>query len=168
MTAIESVLSETERRELGLVERYGAPDKFIDHERDTLWHPWVGDLELMPLRFEARTGTFVVVLRAPTDAVLGKHRHRGTVTAVTLKGSWNYFEYDWVARPGDYVVEAPGTIHTLHMGEGAEVVFTVTGSIEFLNSDDSLNFTFDIFSLADLYTQHCAATGRPVNQGLFY
>ena len=44
-------------------------------------------------------------LRSPSDQWLGKHRHRGIVTATTIAGSWNYREYDWIARPGDYVVE---------------------------------------------------------------
>lgn len=64
-----------------------------------MWYPWLGDPEIKPLRFEMRTGTFVMILRSPTDAGLGKHRHRGTVTAVTLKGEWNYLEYDWTGRP---------------------------------------------------------------------
>lgn len=47
-------------------------------------------------------------------------------------------------------------------------MFTVTGSVEFLNDDDSLNFTFDIFSVVDLYKDHCGATGQKVNERLFY
>jgi hypothetical protein len=46
---------------------------------------------------------------------LGKHRHRGTVTVVTTKGQWEYFEDDCVIRPGVYVREKPDTIHTLHV-----------------------------------------------------
>jgi len=168
VTTTLSTLSETARRELALVGVYGSPDVHIRRDTDTLWFPWVAGLQIMPLRLESRSGTFVLGLRASEEAVLGKHRHRGTVTAVTLAGQWNYFEYPWVAGPGDYVVENPGTIHTLRMGPGAEVVFTVTGSIEFLNDDDSLNFTFDLFTLADLYLQHCATAGLPINTGLFY
>lgn len=58
--------------------------------------PWLSNLELKPLRFETRTGTFVVVLRILEDTWLGKYRHRGTVTAVTLNGEWNYKEYVFV------------------------------------------------------------------------
>ena len=67
----------------------------------------------------------------------GQARHRGVVTAVTIQGEWGYFEYDWNARKGDYVVENPGTIHTLRMGDDAQVAYTVNGSIEFFNDDDS-------------------------------
>ena len=32
----------------------------------------------------------------------------------------------------------PGTIHTLYMGKDSEVIFDVTGSIEFYNDDNTL------------------------------
>ncbi|KOC13236.1 hypothetical protein AFLA70_57g003871 [Aspergillus flavus AF70] len=143
----ESKLTALEKAELALADKYSSPD---------------------PLRFESRTGTFVVVLRSLEDTWLGKHRHRGSVTAVTLKGEWNYKEYDWVAKPGDYVVENPGTIHTLHMSKGAEVVFTITGSLEYFHDDDTLKNTMDIFSYAHLYYEHCKKQGIKPNDGLWY
>lgn len=76
--------------------------------------------------------------------------------------------YDWVARPGDYVVENPGTIHTLHMSKGAEVVFTVSGSLEFFHDDDSVKNTMDVFSYAHMYYEHCNARGLKPNDGLWY
>jgi hypothetical protein len=93
----ESKLTQLEKDELALADKYSSPDVYISGERDTCWHPWshpwTENLELKPLRFETRTGTFVVVLRSKEDTWLGKHRHRGTVTAVTLNGEWNYKEY---------------------------------------------------------------------------
>lgn len=88
----ESKLTPLEKSELALADKYSSPDTYISGERDTCWHPWHANLELKPLRFETRTGTFVVVLRSTEDTWLGKHRHRGPVTAVTLKGEWNYKE----------------------------------------------------------------------------
>lgn len=135
----------------------------------------------------------MVVLRAKEDTWLGKHRHRGNVTAVTLKGEWNYkelasprlpfsplesfhdslahdmyYRYDWIARPGDYVVENPGTIHTLHMGKDAEVIFTVSGSLEYFHDDDSLKNTMDLFSYAHLYYEHCREKGIKPNDGIWF
>src|SRR5262249_40059239 len=132
-----SVLTENDRREIGLVKTYGAPDVYINGE-EAGWHPWVNGLMIKPYRYETKYGLTVFVLWAPKATFLGKHRHRGVVTAVTMEGDWGYFEYDWVSRKGDYVVENPGTIHTLRMGEGAKVVYSVSGSIEFFNDDDSL------------------------------
>lgn len=86
--------TELERSELALAGKYSSPDVYINGETDTCWHPWINNLEVNPLRFETRTGTFVVVLRSLEDTWLGKHRHRGSVTAVTLKGEWYYKGYD--------------------------------------------------------------------------
>lgn len=88
----DSKLTALEKKELALADKYSSPDVYISGEKDTCWHPWGEKLEMKPLRFETRTGTFVNVLRAKEDTWLGKHRHRGTVTAVTLKGEWSYKE----------------------------------------------------------------------------
>ncbi|ENH74704.1 hypothetical protein FOC1_g10003485 [Fusarium oxysporum f. sp. cubense race 1] len=164
----ESVLTDKDRKALVFTDKHSSPDVYVNSSKDTLWHPWTGTLELKPLRFETRSGSFVIGMRTPVDCWLGKHRHRGTVTAVTLSGNWRYKEYGWVAGPGDYVVENPGTIHTLFMGAGAEVVFTITGSLEFFNDDDSLRETMDIFSFAELYYDHCKEKGVEPNEKLWY
>lgn len=88
-----SVLNEAERAELAFTDKYSAPDVFINGKKDTLWFPWIGPIELKPLRMENRTGTFVVALRSAVAAGLGKHRHRGSVTAITISGAWGYKEY---------------------------------------------------------------------------
>lgn len=88
----ESVLTDKDRKELAFTDKHSSPDVYVSYKNDTLWHPWTGTLELKPLRYETRSGSFVVSLRTPVDAWLGKHRHRGTVTAVTLAGNWRYKE----------------------------------------------------------------------------
>ncbi|KAJ5156590.1 hypothetical protein N7492_009393 [Penicillium capsulatum] len=118
-----SKLSAADKAEIELANSHGSPDIYVNGEKDTCWYPWANCLELKPLRFDTRTGTFVLMMRSLEDTWLGRHRHRGAVSAVTLKGEWNY------AEPGDYVVENPGAIHTLHMGKGTEVIFTVSGSL---------------------------------------
>ena len=92
IATLESKLTPLEKSELVLADKYSSPDVYISGERDTCWHPWHDNLELKPLRFETRTGTFVVVLRSTEDTWLGKHRHCGPMAAVTLKGEWNYKE----------------------------------------------------------------------------
>ena len=162
-----SALSDLDRQELLAVERFGGKDTHISAD-ESPWVPWVGDIEIKILRVENRTGLLVIALRSPTDQSLGKHRHRGTVTATTIAGAWNYYEYDWVARLGDYVVETPGTIHTLHVTAGTEIVFTVTGSLEFFHDDDSLASVWDCFSFVNLYSQYCKSHGMVENPRLFY
>lgn len=163
----ESRMSDLDRAELDVVERYAAEDRYIN-EDELPWYPWVGTIEIKLFRADNRNGQFVIGLRSAEDAVLGKHRHRGVVTAVTIRGAWEYFEYDWKATPGDYVRENPGTIHTLHVFEDTEIVFTVDGTIEFLHDDDTLNNTMDVWSFVHLYEEHCKANGLKLNERIFY
>ena len=89
---LESVLTDKDREELVFVDKFSSPDVYINSIKDTCWYPWIGPLEIKPLRFETRSGCFVVILRTPVDAWLGKHRHRGIVNAVTMAGNWRYKE----------------------------------------------------------------------------
>jgi 2,4'-dihydroxyacetophenone dioxygenase len=160
-------MSALRRAEMAIVEEYAADDRYIS-ERELPWFPWVGDIEIKVLRADNRNGQFVLGLRSAVDAVLGKHRHRGTVTAVILRGRFEYFEYDWIASPGDYVRENPGAIHTLHIFEDSEIVFTIDGSIEFLNDDETLNNTMDMWSFVHLYAKFCEGNGIELNKRIFY
>ena len=80
-------------KELDIANQMGAPDHYLDAENDTEWYHWTGSIYVKPIRFENRTGTYVVKLRTEPDAELGKHRHRGEVRAYTVKGNWGYHEY---------------------------------------------------------------------------
>ena len=82
---IPSVLSESDRQEMTAVKRFGGTDTHIS-ANESPWVPWVGDIEIKILRVENRTGLLVIALRSPTDQSLGKHRHRGVVTATTIAG----------------------------------------------------------------------------------
>jgi 2,4'-dihydroxyacetophenone dioxygenase len=86
-------LNEHERSGIAFVDKYSAPDVYINGKNDTLWFPWIGSLELKPMRMENRNGMFVVGLRSKVATSLGKHRHRGTVNAITMSGAWGYEEY---------------------------------------------------------------------------
>ena len=66
------------------------------------------------------------------------------------------------------MLENPGTTHTLWMKSGTEGVFTVSGSLEFVNDNGSLEETMDIFSFAKLYYDHCEKQGVRPNDGLWY
>ncbi|KIW21673.1 hypothetical protein PV08_02253 [Exophiala spinifera] len=168
------VTSETERikenteRELDIAARKGAPDVYVDAEKDTDWFHWQGTIYVKPLRFENRSGTYVIMLKTAPEAQLGKHRHRGEVRALTVKGSWGYHEYGWTAKAGDYINENPGTIHTLWMGRDSEVMFNVTGSIEFFNDNGELREIMDLFSFWRMYVDHCHKKGVPANENLWF
>lgn len=76
--------------------------------------------------------------------------------------------YSWVATDGDYIVENPGTIHTLYMKANTEVLFTVGGSIEFFEPDNSLREIMDLFSFWRMYLEHCEKNSVAINRDLWY
>ena len=54
------------------------------------------------------------------------------------------------------------------MGAGSEILFDVTGSIEFFNDDSTLRETMDGFSFWRMYEEHCANNGTKPNPALWY
>tara|TARA_A100001391_G_scaffold119169_2_gene80948 strand:+ start:899 stop:1414 length:516 start_codon:yes stop_codon:yes gene_type:complete len=165
--ATTSALSKDERRILGHHDTYGVPDMYISGDQ-SLFHPWVGDVWLKPLRFDVRNNLYVTILWSKGPGGLGRHRHRGPVSAYTLEGSWRYEEYDWVARPGDFVQENPGVIHTLTSDTGVKTLFMVGGSLEFYDENDNLESIMDVFSFLDLYKNYCEETGQSFNEKLIF
>lgn len=49
----------------------------------------------------------------------------GSVIGFNLKWQWRYEERDWIAKPGTFIFEPPGDIHTL-ITEGEEVITLFT------------------------------------------
>ena len=78
--------------EMSIADELGGADMYVDSEKDTEWYNWTGSIWVKPLRFENRSGTYVIVLKTAEHAELGKHRHRGEVRAYTTKGNWGYHE----------------------------------------------------------------------------
>lgn len=161
-----SVLSDLERRRLAVTDRFGAPDLYVDSDKGTVWYPWVGDIYLKPLYFDLRNCIFHNILWAKSPGFLGRHRHRGIVTAMTLEGTWRYEEYDWVAKPGDFVKEHPGVIHTLRTDTGCKINFNLHSSLEFYDENDEVTDIMDVFSFLDLYVEHCEKHGIKMNTDL--
>ncbi len=116
-----------------------------------------------------RNNSFTNILWVEGGGKLGRHRHRGPVSGFVLEGSWRYLEYDWIARPGGYVHESPGVIHTLVSDDpnGMKTVFWLNGSLEFYDDDDNLTDTFDVFWYIDHYLSYCKEHGLPINDALF-
>ena len=162
-----SGMSADELRILGRHGQYGVPDIYLN-EAESVFHPWVGDVWLKPLRFDVRNNLYVTILWSKGPGGLGRHRHRGPVSAFTLEGSWRYEEYDWVARPGDFVQENPGGIHTLTSDTGTKTLFYVGGSLEFYDDNNNLENIMDVFSFLDLYIGYCEENGLKVNERLIF
>jgi 2,4'-dihydroxyacetophenone dioxygenase len=153
-----------------VVREYSFPDVHIGAgEDESPWVPFKENVFIRHLSFDVRHNIYANILWVKKGGSLGKHRHRGKVFACTLEGSWRYLEYDWVARPGSYVQESPGTIHTLVSDnpEGMKTFFLLHGAIEFFDDNDTLLDTLDCFWFIDHYLSYCKENGIKVNKKLF-
>jgi 2,4'-dihydroxyacetophenone dioxygenase len=153
-----------------VIQEYGRPDIHISASEDeSPYVPFKENVFIRHLAFDVRTNSFANILWVKKGGVLGRHRHRGPISACTLEGSWRYLEYDWVARPGGYVRENPGVIHTLVSDDpnGMKTIFFLNGSLEFYDDNDVLLDTLDVFWFIDHYLNHCRAHGLKINEKLW-
>ena len=129
--------------------------------------PWMGEqasIAMKLLRVDPVGGEYTLYTRMDAGTQLPRHRHFGPVDAWTIKGTWRYLEYDWVAGPGGYVHEPPGATHTLRVGDGSEVVvlFVVRGGLVLLDDNDQIWGYEDWESMRDRYIAAVTADGHPV------
>lgn len=161
---------ETSSSLLQVVREYGRPDVHIGAgEDESPYVPFVENVFIRHLSFDVRNSSFSNILWVKKNGILGRHRHRGPVWACTLEGSWRYLEYDWVSKPGDYVHESPGVIHTLVSDDpnGMKTFFMLNGSLEFYDDQDNLMQTLDVFWMIDHYLSYCRQKGLKINEKLF-
>ncbi len=153
-----------------IVDEFGLEGGFVGPgEQDSPWVPFGESAAIRHLSFDVRSGAVANILWVKGGGRIGTHRHRGAVSAITLEGSWGYYEYDWVATPGSFVYETPGTAHTLYSDDpkGMKAMFWINGAIEFFDDAGQLTDTFDVFWFINHYVSHCRANGLPINQSLF-
>jgi 2,4'-dihydroxyacetophenone dioxygenase len=151
-----------------VVKDYAFPDVHIGPaESESPWVPFKDNSAIRHLAFDVRTNMYANVLWVKQGGMLGRHRHRGRVFGYTVEGSWRYLEYDWVARPGSYVQESPGAIHTLVSDEGMKTIFWLNGSLEFFDDNNHLLETLDVFWFIDHYVTYCKKHGIEINKKLF-
>ena len=149
---------------------YGRPDVHIGAgEDESPYVPFKPNVFIRHLAFDVRHNAFANILWVNKGGMLGRHRHRGPVFACVLEGSWRYLEYDWVARPGSYVQESPGVIHTLVSDDpnGMKTFFWLNGSLEFYDEHDNLLETMDVFWFIDHYLNYCREHGLKINPKLW-
>jgi 2,4'-dihydroxyacetophenone dioxygenase len=153
-----------------VIQEYGRPDIHVGAgEDESPYVPFKENVFIRHLAFDVRSNSFANILWVKKGGMLGRHRHRGPISACTLEGSWRYLEYDWVARPGSYVRENPGVIHTLVSDDpnGMKTIFFLNGSLEFYDDHDVLLDTLDVFWFIDHYLNHCRAHGLKINEKLW-
>ena len=147
-----------------MIEELGLPDRAM--QADEL--PWVPQGEKVwfkPLRFDLANGRWVNLLKVTKQGKVNRHRHSGgQVLGFVLSGSWRYLEREWVARPGTFVYEPPGDIHTLvvESAEEMQTLFILEGVIQYLDDDDNVIYQDDVFTKMERYHAFCEREGLPV------
>lgn len=127
--------------------------------------PWVPQAERVwfkPVRFDLATGRWINLLKVTPGGKVNRHRHTGgQVMAYTIQGQWHYLERDWVAKPGTFVYEPPGDIHTLVVDGDTDMItlFILEGAIQYLNDNDEVIYQDDCFTKLKLYKEYCRKHG---------
>jgi 2,4'-dihydroxyacetophenone dioxygenase len=134
----------------------------------------LGDGSAMQLlHVDLNQGLWVVRMRFQPGHRVARHYHTGPVFAVTTKGAWRYLEYpQYVNRPGSYLFEPAGSVHTLDVpadqdGE-TEAWFAVFGANVNLAPDGQVALVIDAARVLDTYRALCAMTGRSADKVLVF
>jgi 2,4'-dihydroxyacetophenone dioxygenase len=144
-------------------------DQAIDFD-DIPWIPQTDRVWFKPLRFDLARGSWVNLLKVKPGGAVNRHRHSGgQVLAFTVQGTWRYLERDWVAKPGTFVYEPPGDIHTLVVDGEEEMItlFLLEGTVQYLDENDELIYQDDVFTKLKLYREYCEANQIPVKDLLY-
>jgi 2,4'-dihydroxyacetophenone dioxygenase len=140
----------------------GLPDRAIQSD-ELPWVPQTDRVWFKPLRFDLTNGRWINILKVTGGGKVNRHRHSGgQVLGFVIQGSWHYLERDWVARPGTFVYEPPGDIHTLMVDEDAGemiTLFLLEGVIQYLDDDDKIIYQDDVFTKLELYLKYCREQG---------
>jgi 2,4'-dihydroxyacetophenone dioxygenase len=156
----------TEARVDVMRDKYAPQEGYINGE-STPWVPFIPNVYIKHVTFDVRSSSAANVLWVQAGGQLGRHRHRGPVSGYVLEGSWRYLEYDWVASTGDFVRESPGRTHTLYSEQGMKTFFWLNGPLEFLDEDDRVLETVDVFWFINHYETYCHENGIKINERLY-
>lgn len=133
-----------------------------DASDERLWVQTGEGVAFRPLFLSASQGYWTTVTRIRRSGIISRHRHVGAVHAHTIKGSWNYLEYDWVAQAGSYIFEPPGDVHTLVVdGSHGEMmtIFQIQGAMVYLDEANAVTGVEDVFTRIDQCRKHFEAVG---------
>lgn len=130
---------------------------------------WVPDpilgAQFALLQVEPFTGLWVSRTRFPPGSVVQQHLHGGAVTAVTLSGTWGYPELNTYCKPGDFLIEQAGTVHSLQVvgDRMVDVIFIINGSIIYFDDSGAVERIEDWRSVLREYEIGCQSQGEPLS-----
>ena len=122
-------------------------------------------VEFQLMQVDIDLGLWVVRTKFAPGTTVQRHRHTGTVYAYTTAGAWRYLEYPEINRPGSYLYEPAGSVHTLHaLAENtgpADIFFAISGANLNLDDDGNVASVTDAGSVLKTYLQGCERAGLP-------
>ncbi len=131
-------------------------------EDERYYVPFSDTVSSRPIYINIDQNRWCDILYAREPGLVNRHYHPHQVFGYTLSGRWGYLEYDWIAEAGDFIVETPGSSHTLVSYESDEpmrVHFNVTGPLIWLDEDGKPTDTFDVFDYIALCKEHYDKVG---------
>lgn len=144
----------------------GATETILIDETDLPFVDFGDGTHLQLLQVDLAQGLWIVRTRFDPGVTIQTHFHTGPVFAVTLKGTWHYKEYpNQVNKPGSYLFEPAGSVHTLTVPADqkgqTDVWFAIYGAN--VNIDENGNVTSMIHAgnILEVYRAFCAAAGHP-------
>ena len=129
---------------------------------DLPWFPFLSEgIHVKLCRVSLATGDMALMIRAAPGAGLASHYLHGVFVAYTIAGRWRYRDAEWVAGPGDVVIQPAGSTHALQaVGEGAAEAFVhVAGALEFRDESGKTLRIENAETLHGRYLAHCALHG---------
>lgn len=122
-------------------------------------------VEFQLMQVDINLGVWIVRTKFAPGTTVQRHRHTGTVYAYTTRGAWRYLEYPEINRPGSYLYEPAGSVHTLHAlsdnTEATDIFFAITGANLNLDDDGKVESVTDAQSVLKTYLQGCERAGLP-------
>jgi hypothetical protein len=153
-----------------LAESLQLPER-VFHIDDLPWVPFDDEnCFFKPLRFDLSTGLWTYLFKILSNKVLTRHRHTGgSVIGYNLQGQWRYGERSWIAKPGTFIFEPPGDIHTL-ITEDEEVIslFILGGTLQYFDDDNKIIGQDDIYTVIKKYRDYCIENRLEIREDLFY
>ena len=147
-----------------------AANKFVP-SAELPWFPFLSEgIHLKLLKVNPSTGEMVLMIRVQPGAGLGTHYHHGVVVAYTISGHWRYRDAEWVAGPGDAIIEPAGSTRAFEaVGEAAAESFVhLRGALEFRDEAGKTLCIENAETLHGRYLAHCALHGiAPVDLTAF-
>jgi 2,4'-dihydroxyacetophenone dioxygenase len=126
------------------------------------WFPFLSEgVQLKLCKVSRSTGEMALLIRVAAGAGLGAHYFHGVAAAYTIKGRLRIAPLDWVAGPGDVIVEPAGSSRAFTVvGEmPAEIFVHLTGAIEFRDEAGRTLCIENAETLHGRYLAHCALHG---------